>query len=112
MDVTGCANAIIVQIHNGTAGTLGIDVLVESHDDGITWALCDTMLAASANPHSGTVVAGAALNAAGVDTVGGYVFKAGPFQGPTRLAIARVTTTSLGTTWSTGAPTVVGLAVR
>jgi hypothetical protein len=111
LTVPGGAVVVVVQIHDGTPGTAGVDVLEESFDGGTTWRACTTLLAASANPFTGTVVASGALNAAGIDTVGGYVFKAGPFHGPTKLRIGRKTTTTGGTTWITGAPTVYALVV-
>jgi hypothetical protein len=112
LDVSGCAGAIIIQHNNGTLGTAGIDVLEQSTDGGITWIACDTVMLLSANPFTGTVVASAALNAAGVEPTNMAVFKAGPFRGPALLRIGRKTTTNLGTTWVTGAPTVVAASIR
>jgi hypothetical protein len=106
LDVTGALGAIVFQRHDGTAGTAGIDVIEESHDGGLTWAATATAILLAGNPHTGTILAGGAINAAGVDTVGGYVVKVGPFRGPTLLRIGRKTTTTGGTTWVTGAPSV------
>jgi hypothetical protein len=112
-DVTGCLGVILHQVNDGTAGTLGIDVVEVSHDGGSNWAADDTVLAADSNAVSGTILAGGALNAAGVEpaTVLAGVFKAGPWPGPTAIRIGRKTTDTGGTTWATGAPSVVGYAI-
>jgi len=105
---TGAARAIIFQVNDGTAGTAGIDILERSYDGGSNWEADDTALAIDANDYSGTVLAAGALNAAGVEpaTVLGGVFKAGPWHGVVALRIGRKTTTTTGTTWVTGSPTV------
>lgn len=110
-DVTGALGVIIYQVDDGTAGTAGIDVIEESPDGGVTWAACDTLLAIDSDAASGTLVADAALNAAGVEPTGVAVFKAGPFEGPTAIRCGRKTTTTTGTTWVTGAPTVNMVAI-
>jgi hypothetical protein len=112
LDVSGCSAAIVFQRHDGTPGTAGIDVIEESHDGGITWAACTTAMLLAGNPHTGTILVAGAINAAGVDTVGGYVLKCGPFRGPAMLRIGRKTTTTTGTTWLTGAPSVDAAAIR
>jgi hypothetical protein len=111
LDVSGASVVIIIQENNGTAGTLGVDVIEESSDGGTTWAACDTLLLASANPFTGTVVASGALNAAGVEPVNAAYFKAGPFHGPTKLRCARGGTGAGGTAWTTGAPSVFAITV-
>jgi len=102
---------VIAQINNGTDGTAGIDVIEESFDGGINWRACNTLLALASDPFSGTVLASGALNSAGVEPSGAALFKAGPFHGPTKLRCARKTTTTGGTTWITGAPTVIAFPV-
>jgi hypothetical protein len=108
VNVTGAARVIITQANEGTAGTAGVDVVEVSHDGGATWAADDTVLLATANDFSGTILAAGALNAAGVEptTFATSIFKAGPWTGPTALRIGRKTTTTTGTTWVTGAPLV------
>ena len=105
-DVTNCDRAIIAQINNGTLGTAGIDVIEVSHDGGDTWAADDTLLAVNSNDATGAVIALAALNAAGVEPTGVALFKSGPYSGTTAIRCGRKTTTTTGTTWVTGAPTV------
>jgi hypothetical protein len=111
-NVTGCSGVIIFQVNDGTAGTAGIDVLQVSHDGGSNWAADDTVLAIDANAVSGTIAAGGALNAAGVEpaTVLAGVFKAGPWEGPTAIRISRKTGEG-GTTWVTGSPSVTAVAI-
>lgn len=104
-DVTGASRVIIFQKNNGTAGTLGIDVVQYSHDGGNTWAAADDVLAIDSNDVSGTVLAGGALNAAGTEPSLVAAFKCGPFNGPTAIRIDR------STNWATGAPTVTCVAV-
>jgi hypothetical protein len=108
-DVTGCAKVLIIQVNDGTNGTAGIDIFEVSHDGGVTWAADDTVLLHSSNDTTGTILAAGALNAAGTEpaTVLAGVFTAGPWDGPTAIRIGRKTTTTTGTTWITGAPTVV-----
>lgn len=110
-NVTGVDRLVIVQVNNGTAGTAGIDVVEYSHDGGTTWAAADDVLAVSSDDSTGTVLASGALNAAGVEPTGAAVFKCGPFEGPTAVRIGRKTTDTTGTTWVTGAPTVLAFAV-
>lgn len=109
-DITGARRVLVWQINDGTAGTAGIDVVEISHDGGSTWAAdSTTVLLASANDSTGTLVAAGALNAAGVEpaTVEVGLFKCGPYEGPTAIRIGRKTTDTTGTTWVTGAPTVL-----
>ena len=107
VNVTGAARVIILTI-TGTPGTAGIDVLEVSHDEGSTWAADDTLMAIDANDSTGSIVASAALEAAGVEstTLANGTFKSGPYHGRTALRIGRKTTDTRGTTWITGAPLV------
>jgi hypothetical protein len=111
LSVKGGKVVIIVQDNIGTAGTAGIDVIEQSNDGGTTWAACDTLLAIAADPHTGTVVASGALNAAGAEPTTAALFKAGPFRGDVKLRCARKTTTTTGTTWVTGAPKVTAIVI-
>lgn len=112
-DITGASRYFIIQDNNGTAGTAGIDIITVSHDGGTTFAADTTLIALSGNDVTGTVLAAGALNAAGVEptTVQTSVWKGGPQEGPTVIRCERKTTTNLGTTWVTGAPTVLVVAV-
>jgi hypothetical protein len=120
-DVTGASRLIVYQVHDGTAGTAGIDVVEISKDGGVTWSPDSTLLLDTANDATGTIAVGGAMNAAGVDTVGGYTFKSGPHEGPTAIRVGRKTTSedaapypqaqTGGTTWTTGAPTVKVMAI-
>lgn len=115
-NVTGAASVLIFQVNNGTAGTAGIDVIEVSHDGGKTWGTDaadanPSLMAIDGNPVTGTILASSALNAAGVEPTLYAGFKMGPFNGPTAIRCARVTTTTNGTTWVTGSPTVKCVAV-
>lgn len=118
-DVTGASRAIIwVERSSGANGASGVDVLIVSHDGGITWAADDTLLLASANDSSGTILALGAFNTAGTEPTGSTtatsgqfvtVYKAGPWTGPTKIKVTRDTAGDLttgGTDWTTGAPSV------
>ena len=105
-DVTGCSRVLIIQANDGTNGSAGIDVVEISHDGGGSWAADDTVLALSSNDTTGTVIANAALNAAGTEPTLYAAWTAGPWDGPTAIRIGRKTTTTTGTTWTTGAPSV------
>jgi hypothetical protein len=110
-DVTGVDRVIILQINNGTNGTAGIDVVEYSKDGGTTWAAATDVLAVASDDATGTVLVNGALNAAGVEPTGAAAWKCGPFEGPTAIRIGRKTTDTTGTTWVTGAPTVLAFAV-
>lgn len=110
-NVTGVDRLIIVQVNNGTNGTAGIDVVEYSKDGGVTWSAATDVLAVASDDSTGTAIANGALNAAGVEPTGAAVFKCGPFEGPTAVRIGRKTTDTTGTTWVTGAPTVLAFAV-
>jgi len=105
-DVSGTLRVLYVQINNGTDGTAGIDCIETSTDGGTTWAADATVLALASNDATGTIVVAGVLNAAGVEPTGAAVFKGGPYEGPTLVRCGRKTTTTGGTTWVTGAPTV------
>lgn len=105
-DVSGCSRVLIIQANDGTNGTAGIDVVEVSHDGGTTWAADDTVLPLSANDTTGTIQASGALNSAGSEPTLYAAFTAGPWDGPTAIRIGRKTTTTTGTTWVTGAPSV------
>jgi hypothetical protein len=111
LDVTGSSRVIYVQVANGTLGTAGIDVIEVSKDDGKTWAADDTLLALASNDLTGTIVANGALNAAGVEPTGAAIFKGGPYEGDTVVRCGRKTTDTGGTTWVTGAPTVLAIRI-
>lgn len=108
IDVSGATRCIVYQDNNGTAGTAGIDIVEISKDGGTTWAADTTVLPITANDSTGTIQAAGALNAAGVEptTVVTSLFKTGPYEGPTLMRVGRKTTTTTGTTWVTGAPSV------
>lgn len=117
LDLTGAAGAVIVQRNDGTAGTAGIDVIEFSRDGGSTWAAATA--ANLGHGHAGLMLedgtaaaaASAALNAAGVEPSGCAVFSLGPIPGPVSIRCARKTTDTSGTTWVTGAPSVVALRI-
>lgn len=105
MIVPGGSRVIVVQVADGTAGTLGIDLIEISKDDGVTWSAADDGLAIDSDDSTGTVLAGGALNAAGTEPTGAAVFKFGPYSGPTAMRVSRATN------WATGAPTVFAFLV-
>lgn len=112
LNVTGAERVLIVQVADGTAGTAGIDVVEISKDGGETWAADDTLLALSADDDSGTLVANAALNAAGVEPTGCAIFKSGPHAGVTHMRIVRDNTVnSNSAAWVTGAPSVDAITI-
>jgi len=115
LDVTGCQRVVIVCVA-GTLGTAGIDVVQISHDGGLTWAADDTLLLASANDNTGTIVADGALEAAGVDpvTAAAAIFKSGPYEGPTYMRVCRDTSDAqagAAVDWITGAPSVTAIRI-
>lgn len=111
-DVTGVKRLLIAQIDAGTPGTAGIDVIEISKDGGTTWSADTTLLALASDDNTGTVVTSAALNAAGIEPTGKVaIFKSGPHEGPTYIRCGRKTTTTGGTTWVTGAPSVILIKV-
>ena len=114
LDVSGAGAVLIVQIDNGAGnGTAGIDVIEVSYDDGATWAACDSVLALASDSFTGTILAGGALNAAGIEPAAkAAVFKAGPFHGKAMIRCGRKTTTTTGTTWVGNAPSVIAFKVN
>ena len=106
-EVGGLERCLILQVNDGTLGTAGIDVIEISKDGGTTWSADDTLLAIASNDLTGTIEASGALNAAGVEPTLYALFKSGPHEGPTKMRCGRKTTTTGGTTWVTGAPTVL-----
>lgn len=104
--VTGASRVLVFQVNNGTNGTAGVDVIEVSQDGGATWAAATDLLAIDSNDSTGTVIASAALNAAGAEPTLFAAWKMGPFNGPFAIRCGRKTTTTTGTTWVTGAPTV------
>jgi hypothetical protein len=118
-DITGALRVLVMQFNDGTAGTAGIDCIEVSHDGGSEWYADDGtakvgpgLLLLSADDDAGSIVAGGALNAAGIEpaTVRAGLFKAGPYEGPTLIRLQRDTsvrgTNGTGTDWVTGAPSV------
>lgn len=110
-NVTGAQRVIVVQVNDGTNGTAGIDVVEISKDGGTTWSAATDVLPVAENDVTGTVQASGALNAAGAEPSKAAVFKCGPYEGPTAIRIGRKTTTTSGTTWVTGAPSVLMFTV-
>lgn len=115
LDLTGAGGCIIVASNSGTDGTAGIDVIEFSKDGGTTF-----LAATAANlgaRHAGliledgtpAVTAAAVLNAAGTEV--DAVFSLGPTKGPFLIRVGRKTTTTTGTTWVTGAPSVVAFRI-
>ena len=118
-DITGAQRVLIMQFNDGTLGTAGIDCVEISHDGGSEWYADDGtakvgpgVLLLSADDDSGTILAGGALNAAGIEpaTVRAGLFKAGPYEGPTLIRVQRDTsvrgTSGTGTDWVTGSPSI------
>jgi hypothetical protein len=114
-DLTGAAGCIIAQVNNGTAGTLGIDVIEFSRDGGTTWKAATA--ANIGQGHAGLLLedgsaaaaSGAALNAAGVEPSGAAFFSLGPVDGPFLIRVAP--DAAGGTAWATGAPTVYAIRI-
>jgi hypothetical protein len=119
MDVTGAQRALVIQ--GGTAGAngaSGIDVIGESHDGGVSWLPCPTALTLAVSDSIGALLTNGVMNVAGAEAAAGAVgniFKCGPFEGPTLLAVFRDTTGGaaavLGTDWGTAAPQVIGIRI-
>jgi len=105
-DITGSLGGLIIQHNNGTLGTAGIDVVAYSHDGGVTWAVATDLILISGNYFTGTVAVNGALNAAGVEPVNVAIWTFTAPEGPTAIRCGRKTTTTNGTTWVTGSPTV------
>lgn len=115
LDLTGAAGCIIVQVNNGTAGTLGIDVIEFSRDGGENWSAATAAnigqghLGLLAEDGSKAAAASAALNAAGTEPSGAAVFSLGPVDGPFLIRVAP--DAASGTAWATGAPSVYAIRI-
>jgi hypothetical protein len=108
--LTGRQRLLIAQVDNGTPGTAGIDV-VEISYDGTNWIVDPTLINVTGADRGGTYVTGAALNAAGTEPTGAALFKSGPHKGHVQVRLARKTTSTNGTTWVSGAPSVYGVVI-
>jgi len=111
--VPGGGRVLIFQDNDGSAGTVGVDVVAYSND-GVTWAV-DALqgLAIDSDDSSGTVLTGP-LNAAGVEptTVKTSLFKFGPYDQDCYVRICRKTGTLTGAvTWVTGSPSVLAVVI-
>lgn len=112
LDVSGKSRVLYIQHNNGSAGTVGIDVIKVSRDGGSNWVEDDTLLALAADDMTGTIVANGILNAAGVEPVNMAVWKGGPYRGPTLVRCARAVGDDADSVlWTTGAPTVIAITV-
>ena len=93
---------LIAQVDDGTHGTAGVDVIEISYD-GTNWFADPTLVLASGADQAGTVIASAALNAAGVEPVspgiGAAHWKSGPHTRDILMRCGRKTTSTTGTTW-------------
>ena len=111
-DITGADRVVLFVHNNGTAGTVGIDVVEYSKDGGSTWASAQDVLALTSNDAEGTFLVDGALNAAGIEPTGVTFYKAGPFSGPTAIRVTRnVSTNAASAAWVTGAPTVGAIVI-
>lgn len=110
------ARVIIAQLSDGTLGSAGIDVIEISQDGGANWLPDPTLVLASAADQGGALIASGALNAAGVEPVApnlsASLWKSGPFARDALMRCGRKTTSTTGTTWVTGAPTVTAILVK
>lgn len=104
VDITGAQRLLIIQVADGTAGTVGIDAVQYSFDGGNEWQDATDLRTLYAADDS-TAISGGVLNAAGVEPTGLAVFKAGPFQGPTKVRIVA------DADWVTGAPSVDAIVI-
>lgn len=112
LDVSGKARVLYIQHNNGTAGTVGIDVIKISRDGGVNWVEDVTLLALASNDLTGTIVASGILNAAGVEPVNMAVFKGGPYHGQVLVRCARAVGDDADSVlWTTGAPSVIAITV-
>ncbi len=109
------ARALIFQADDGTHGTAGIDV-IEVNIGSTGFIPAPDLLLLSSADQSGTPVTGAALNAAGVEPVspniGAAHWKLGPYAQDAIVRCGRKTTSTAGTTWITGAPSVYALLLK
>lgn len=115
LNLDGAAGVIIMQSDSsaGADGTAGIDVIQISHDDGETWVAATAANLGTGQGlvnSAGAAVTNAALNAAGVEPVGGALFSAGPFDGPILMRCVRKAATDANSAaWVTTAPSVVAI---
>lgn len=110
LSLTPRQRAIILQVNDGTDGTLGIDV-VERSVDGGSFEADPTLQLIDTADKPGAAIALAALNEAGTEPTHYAAFKSGPHGRHVRLRLARKTTTTTGTTWATGAPSVLAIVI-
>lgn len=112
-DVSGATRIIVVVDGSGTAGTVGVDIVCISHDGGSNWTPVTDLLPIDSHDITGTVQVGGALEVAGVEpTTASFVFKCGPYEGPTAIRVIRKTGDVTGAaTWVTGAPAVRAFTV-
>ena len=107
---------IIAQLSDGTLGTAGVDVIEISKDGGANWVADPSLVLASGADQAGTLIASGALNSAGVEPVApnlsASLWKSGPFARDIVMRCGRKTTTTGGTTWVTGAPTVTAILIK
>ena len=117
LDISGADAVIIVQENNGTLGTAGVDVIEISFDGGSSFVAATAanidhghggLLAEDGSKAAAT---NAALNAAGVEPVNAAYFSLQGIPGQVAIRCARLTTTTSGTTWVTGAPSVYAFVV-
>lgn len=117
-DITGALRVLVFQFDDsaGGDGTAGVDIVEISHDGGTQWDPDDGTakvgpggLLLSADDDAGSILAGGALNAAGVEpaTVRAGLFKFGPYEGPTLIRVSRDTSAAGDSIdWVTTAPSV------
>lgn len=113
-DVTGAQRLIILQVNNGTAGTLGIDVIEYSYDGGANWVAADDIVPDDQDDFTGTHTTTGILNAAGVEPATDLyaLFRAGPKPGPWAVRCTRnASVNAASVAWTSGAPGVYLIAI-
>lgn len=111
LDVSG-SRVLVVQRNDGTAGTVGVDVIETSTDGGSNWAADATLLPLASDDVTGTIVANGALNAAGVEPTVVAIWKGGPYEAPTLMRCSRKSTQNANAAaWVTGAPSVIAIKI-
>jgi hypothetical protein len=113
-DITGVSRIIIEQVNNGTAGTLGIDVIEYSFDGGSNWSVADDLVPDTANDFTGTHLTTGILNAAGTEPATDLIARwaGGPKPGPWAVRCIRNTSVNAAAVdWTTGAPSVYLIAI-
>lgn len=112
LDVSGSARVLYAQVNDGTAGTVGIDVIKVSFDGGVNWVEDSTLLALASDDVTGTIVASGILNAAGIEPTPVAFFKGGPYMGQALVRCARLAADDADSVlWTTGAPSVLAIKV-